>query len=130
MTEMSLEETEDLIAETDKLIETNTICQAYARVEHLERVKSALRQLLQAQTWKPIWTPEQVSNLHAWQHADHVHPFTCPHRSDHPAVNGDKGILIPTVCGWICQFCDYTQDWAHSSMLSPLPLPPLKEQGE
>lgn len=66
---------------------------------------------------EPIWTMQQVANLNAWQHAGHVHPFTCGHRSDHPAVDGDKGILVATRHGWICPYCDYTQDWAHAEML-------------
>lgn len=40
------------------------------------------------------------------------HPYTCPNRSDHPVLAGDRGVLVPTVRGWICPFCDYTQDWA------------------
>ena len=48
-----------------------------------------------------------------------MHPFTCPNRGDGKHFdNGiDKGALIPTVRGWICQCCDYTQDWAHDFML-------------
>jgi len=42
-----------------------------------------------------------------------LHPYTCENRHDHPEVAGDKGILVPTVRGWICPFCDYTQGWAH-----------------
>jgi hypothetical protein len=67
---------------------------------------------------KEIWTPTQVANLHAWQRSPMSHPFTCPNRSDHPDVDNDSDMLIPTVRGWICQFCDYTQDWAHDFMLS------------
>lgn len=62
------------------------------------------------------FTPEQVVHLDAWQHGAGFHPFTCPNRADHPILHGDKGILTPTVRGWICQFCDYTQDWAHDFM--------------
>lgn len=62
------------------------------------------------------FTAEQVVNLDAYQHACLAHPFTCGQRDDHPFHNGDQGILIPTVRGWICQFCDYTQDWAHAQM--------------
>jgi hypothetical protein len=28
-------------------------------------------------------------------------------------VAGDRGVLVPTVRGWICPFCDYKQNWAH-----------------
>jgi len=46
-----------------------------------------------------------------------MHPFTCGKRDDHPVVAGDKGVLVPTIYGWICPFCDYTQDWAHPFMM-------------
>ena len=38
-----------------------------------------------------------------------MHPYTCGNRDDHPEVAGDKGVLVPTLRGWICPFCDYTQ---------------------
>lgn len=77
------------------------------------------------------FTPEEVVRL--WQYqfgpwsdpldpdADktlppQMHPFTCGNRGNHPVLAGDKGILVPTVRGWICPFCDYTQDWAHDFM--------------
>ena len=77
-----------------------------------------------------VFTPKQVARLHQyqfgpWAHpmtrepADaplRMHPFTCPNRGDHPSIAGDYGTLIPTVRGWICQCCDYTQDWAHPFM--------------
>lgn len=46
------------------------------------------------------------------------HPFTCANRGDgnHRNVFGDLGALVPTVRGWICPFCDYTQAWAHGFM--------------
>jgi hypothetical protein len=65
---------------------------------------------------KAPWTYEQVEALQLYQDSGIFHPFTCGNRDDHPVVHGDKGILIPTVRGWICQFCDYTQDWAHPAM--------------
>lgn len=65
------------------------------------------------------FTPEQVLALQAWQHGGGFHPFTCADRDDHPIVDGDKGILIPTVNGWICPFCDYRQNWAHAFMCKP-----------
>ena len=73
-----------------------------------------------------VFTPEQVAKL--WQHQfgpwsnpfvpdpdkpPCMHPYTCGNRADHPEVAGDKGVLVPTVRGWICPFCDYTQGWAH-----------------
>lgn len=56
-----------------------------------------------------IFTPEEVRNLDAWQKGP-VHPFTCG--------QCEGGVsLVPTVHGWICQFCDYRQGWAHPFML-------------
>jgi len=76
-----------------------------------------------------VFTKEQVARL--WQYQfwpwgnpfdenrtlpAQMHPFTCPNRHDHPEIAGDNGILVPTVRGWICLCCDYTQDWAHDHM--------------
>jgi hypothetical protein len=71
------------------------------------------------------WTMEQAAALMEWQLCNYVHPFTCPNRHDHPILFGDKGVLIPTVRGWVCQFCDYKQDWAHDFMFEPPPPNPL-----
>lgn len=62
------------------------------------------------------WSMEQVLALTRFQTEALAHPFTCPNRHDHPVIFGDNGVLIPTVRGWICQCCDYTQDWAHAFM--------------
>ena len=66
-----------------------------------------------------IFTHEQVKHLDEWQRAGVMHPFTCPNRGDgnHFDNGVDLGALIPTTRGWICQCCDYTQDWAHDFML-------------
>ena len=81
-----------------------------------------------------IFTPEQVVHLWHYQFGPwrdplepvtdanrhlppHMHPFTCRDRAGHPDMAGDKGMLVPTVRGWICPFCDYTQSWAHDFML-------------
>lgn len=55
------------------------------------------------------FTLEQVQSLNGFQHASGVHPFTCGN-------DQCRGILVATVRGWICPFCDYTQDWAHAFM--------------
>lgn len=69
-----------------------------------------------------IWTPEQVKCLFDYQSNGNFHPFTCPNRDEgHPEIAGDTGMLVPTRRGWICPFCDYTQDWAHAFMMRPLP---------
>lgn len=58
---------------------------------------------------------DKVVELFNHQLGNQYHPYTCGNRDDgnHPVVLGDHGVLIPTVRGWICPFCDYTQDWAH-----------------
>lgn len=75
-----------------------------------------------------VFTSEEVAKLWQYQFGpwkspfdnsnlpQRMHPFTCGNRDDHPVVAGDKGVLVPTVRGWICPFCDYTQDWAHGFM--------------
>lgn len=73
-------------------------------------------------THKEVFTPDQVVNLWRYQFGPWdpdfpaMHPFTCGNRDNHPDMAGDKGVLVPTVRGWICPFCDYTQDWAHGFM--------------
>ena len=65
------------------------------------------------------WTQEQVDALNRFQQSDYVHPFTCGsgRRTDADHKDGE-GILLATVDGWKCPFCDYTQDWAHDFMLN------------
>jgi hypothetical protein len=67
------------------------------------------------------FTAKQVEWLWHYQFHSRMHPFTCGNRSrgTHPGIGGDYGILIPTVRGWVCMFCDYTQDWAHAFMAEP-----------
>lgn len=57
---------------------------------------------------KAPFTKEQVMFMSQWQNCGYVHPFTCG--------NGCSADLIPTVRGWICQYCDYTLDWAYVYM--------------
>ena len=64
---------------------------------------------------QPIWTQQQVADLFDRQMADNSHPYTCGNRRNHPVVMGDKGVLIPTIYGWICPFCDYRQNWSHET---------------
>jgi hypothetical protein len=66
---------------------------------------------------KTVFTPDEVAALDCFQEI-RFHPFTCPNRQDgnHRAAPRDLGILVPTVRGWICPFCDYTQDWAYDFM--------------
>lgn len=79
-----------------------------------------------------LFSPDDVVALANWQMpqpdpADPFkfrgHPFTCPNRGDgnHRNVFGDLGALVPTVRGWVCPFCDYTQNWAHGFMKAEVP---------
>lgn len=73
-----------------------------------------------------VFTPDQVEALARHQTNEgrsifeQMHPFTCGNRGDgnHRNIYGDLGALVPTVRGWICPFCDYTQDWAHGFMMA------------
>jgi hypothetical protein len=64
------------------------------------------------------FSPDEVVRLNAYQTSRRFHPFTCPNRGDgaHRHFNGNLGALVATTRGWICPFCDYTQDWAHDFM--------------
>ena len=70
------------------------------------------------------FTAAQVRGLNEYQTGtDFGHkmpPFTCGNRGDgqHGEEGGDKGVLIATEEGWVCPCCGYTQDWAHSFMVS------------
>lgn len=69
------------------------------------------------------WTNEQVLRAESWQRSRNFHPYTCGNREDHPYEDGygDHGVLRATVRGWVCAFCDYTQDWAHNFTLNEDP---------
>lgn len=56
---------------------------------------------------KAPFTPEQVKSLNDYQDSGVFHPFTCECRAN----------LIATEKGWICNCCNYTQNWAHDFML-------------
>jgi hypothetical protein len=60
------------------------------------------------------WTQKEVESLTRYQKDNRMHPFTC-------GVGGhDHGVLTPTIEGWICDKCEYTQDWAHEFMVNYL----------
>ena len=64
-----------------------------------------------------IFTEEQVKSLNEYQKNGFMHPFTCGgRRTDEKHLDGE-GLLVATVDGWICPYCDYTQDWAHGFMM-------------
>lgn len=64
-----------------------------------------------------VFTATEVTQLAAHQMSGRYHPYTCANRGDgnHRDVYGDLGALVPTIRGWICPFCDYTQEWAHGT---------------
>lgn len=66
-------------------------------------------------------TPDQILILNQNQTCGFMHPFTCPNRGDgkHRTFNGDLGALVATHNGWICPWCNYTQNWAHGFMCEP-----------
>ncbi len=62
------------------------------------------------------FTQEQVDALNEWQKNGRFHPFTCGNdRTNEKHLDGE-GLLVATLEGWICPFCDYKQNWAHSFM--------------
>lgn len=65
-----------------------------------------------------VFTPDEVVALERYQRTGEMHPFTCSNRGDgnHRDTGVDLGALVPTVRGWICPYCDYTQSWAHPFM--------------
>lgn len=79
-----------------------------------------------------VFTADEVVNLAKHQTAGQFHPFTCANRGDgnHRVAFGDLGALVPTVRGWICPFCDYTQGWAHGFMKEAPSRPALNAGGE
>lgn len=67
---------------------------------------------------KAPWTEEHVKNLQSFQKYKFLHPYTCGgNRKDKHHLDGE-GILVPTVNGWICPYCSYTQDTCHESIAS------------
>jgi hypothetical protein len=65
---------------------------------------------------KRVFTLEEVKSLNAFQRSGVRHPYTCgwDHRDAHH-LDGE-GVLVATERGWICLYCDYTQESAHSWM--------------
>lgn len=61
---------------------------------------------------------DQILALNKSQVDGRFHPFTCANRGDgeHREFNGDLGALVATRRGWICPWCDYTQNWVHDVM--------------
>jgi hypothetical protein len=68
------------------------------------------------------FTLSTVRHLMVLQTRHDMHPYTCANRSDgkHEKIGGQTGILVPTVNGWACPDCSYTQDWVHNSFLNAI----------
>ena len=65
------------------------------------------------------WTDEQVEALNRYQTSGWFHEFTC--RNDGCSDEcGFRPALVATNEGWICHYCSYTQNWAHSMMLEDM----------
>ena len=56
---------------------------------------------------KKIWTREDVEDKQAMQDNPRMHGYTCVNQGDKNHASHTQ--LVPTVRGWICQYCDYTQ---------------------
>ncbi len=70
---------------------------------------------------KAPWDDEFILRMVEHQARGDLHPYTCANRGDgnHPEVNGDRGVLRPTPDGWVCDHCEYRQNWAHGGVLRP-----------
>lgn len=83
------------------------------------------------------WTEAEVTALERWQRSGFVHPYTCRKCRGRlsveravkvelgiaPSVDHDECRLVPTIDGWTCQTCDYTQNWCWAPSLGEWPTP-------
>lgn len=73
-----------------------------------------------SETVRAPWTGDQVEALNRWQGYGFVHEFTCPADGTNGShKHSDRRILVATEAGWTCEYCPYTQDWAHDFMFRP-----------
>jgi hypothetical protein len=56
------------------------------------------------------WINWEVESLNCYQKAYIMHPFTCGNGGH------SHGELRATINGWVCDKCDYVQDWCHEWM--------------
>ena len=56
------------------------------------------------------FTADQVDALNLRQANEMLHPYTCEQWHGEP---DQRRNLVATTRGWICRYCDYTQNWAH-----------------
>ena len=54
-----------------------------------------------------VFTPDIVDMLNTQQTISSFHGYTCPNRGDED--HRGHGMLVATIQGWICPYCDYTQ---------------------
>jgi hypothetical protein len=52
------------------------------------------------------WDSIQIESLRAFQAVGVLHPYTCGNGGH------SHGVLKATRDGWVCEHCDYKQDWA------------------
>jgi hypothetical protein len=57
-----------------------------------------------------------VKSLNAFQPSGVAHPYTCGWDHRNAQHLDGEGVLVATERGWICLYCDYTQDWASGFM--------------
>jgi hypothetical protein len=62
-----------------------------------------------------VFTPDEVKSLNAFQRVGVRHPYTCVRGRDQNHLDGE-GVLLATEHGWICLYCEYTQDGASEFM--------------
>ena len=55
------------------------------------------------------WTAEKVKLLLDAQADPRAHGYTCANQGDAAHLHQQHVLLVPTVRGWICPYCDYTQ---------------------
>lgn len=68
-------------------------------------------------------TQEQIDALNRHQTERRFHPFTCGNRRGSPewkATHLDgEGVLVATLDGWRCPYCDYRQDFSPLALKIP-----------
>lgn len=67
---------------------------------------------------KAPFSAEQIAALNDYQYWNSK-PLTCKNGHKHPPMYalGAQGMMVATQRGFICPYCDHTQDWADGSMM-------------
>lgn len=60
------------------------------------------------------FTPDQAASLNSYQVSGLFHEYTCGGEPEDCPARRTLGssVLIATVDGWRCPYCNYQQDWA------------------